>query len=132
MPLGRLVLARIVKVEDQGQSKRYNLSLRKSLVVFGTNAIDKNSLAVGGQVECMVLAIADGSIFAQIKGSYHKLKIKDAPKGALKVGDLAIVTLKKVTKQKISGSFVNKQKGSALTDTEKQVDKLWKTIEEEA
>lgn len=67
----------------------------------------------------MVLAIAGDKIFAQVKGSYHKLKIKDAPKGALKVGDLAIVTLKKVTKQKISGSFTKKEKGSGLTDTER-------------
>lgn len=44
MPIGRLVLARIVKVDEKGDQKRFNLSLRKSLVVFGTNAVDKNSL----------------------------------------------------------------------------------------
>ncbi len=47
MPLGRLVLSRIVKVEEKGGQKRFNLSLRKSLVVFGTNVVDKNALQVG-------------------------------------------------------------------------------------
>lgn len=78
MPLGRLVLARVVKVEESHNGKRFNVTLRRSLVVFGTNAVEKSTLQEDAQVECIVLAIADGKLFAQVKGSYHKLKIKGA------------------------------------------------------
>ena len=64
MPLGRMVLGRIVKVEDAGDQKRFNITLRRSLVVYGTNTIDKNSLQPESEVECIVMAIADGKIFA--------------------------------------------------------------------
>jgi len=36
--------------------------------------------------------------FAQIKGSYLKLKVKEFKEDQVKVGDNVIVTLKKVTK----------------------------------
>jgi len=48
---------------------------------------------------------ADGVAFGQVKGSYHKLKIKGCPESATP-GQLCMVELGKVTKEKISGSFV--------------------------
>lgn len=47
MPLGRLVLARVVKVEESHNGKRFNVTLRRSLVVFGTNAVDKSTFQEG-------------------------------------------------------------------------------------
>jgi hypothetical protein len=48
MPLGRLVLSRIVKIVGDASGdpakKRFNLSCRRSLAVYGTNAVDKSSL----------------------------------------------------------------------------------------
>jgi hypothetical protein len=42
MPLGRMVLCRIYKVDDIQGKKRFNVTLRKSLVVYGTNAIERD------------------------------------------------------------------------------------------
>lgn len=44
------------------------------------------------------MAIADGKVFAQVKGSYHKLKVKGSEKVQLKVGDHVMAKLEKVTK----------------------------------
>jgi hypothetical protein len=44
MPLGRMVLARIYKVDEQNGKKRFNVTLRKSLVVFGVNVVTRDSL----------------------------------------------------------------------------------------
>jgi len=48
------------------------------------------------------------------------------------VGDHVIATLEKVTKQKITATFNEKIKGSGLNENERQIDKIWQTIEEEA
>jgi len=47
MPPGRMVLGRIYKIDqDQGGKKRFNITLRKSLVVYGVNVVNRDSLAV--------------------------------------------------------------------------------------
>ena len=111
MPIGRMILARVVKIEEHKTGdaalKRFNLSCRRTLVVHGTNTIDRTSLQVGEQIHCVVVAIADGKAFAQIKGSYLKLKVKDFPSD-LTIGNHMIATLAKVTKQKITGTFIQK------------------------
>jgi len=40
--------------------------------------------------------------------------------------------LEKVTKQKISAQFVEKVKGAGMSVDEKQIEKLWRLVEEEA
>ena len=77
------------------------------------------------------MALADGKIFAQVKGSYHKLKIKGQGKVQVKVGDHVMAKLEKVTKQKISAQFVEKVKGAGMSEDEKQIEKLWRLVEEE-
>ena len=47
---------------------------------------------------------ADGVAFGQLKGSYHKLKIKNVP-NLISVGSLCQVELTKVTKEKVVGDF---------------------------
>jgi hypothetical protein len=44
MPLGRMVLGRIYKVEEVNGKKRFNVTLRKSLIVYGTNVVSRDSL----------------------------------------------------------------------------------------
>ena len=44
MPVGRVVIGRITKVEEKGEDKRFHFSLRKSLVVFGVGVINRNEL----------------------------------------------------------------------------------------
>jgi ribosomal protein S1 len=60
MPLGRLALARIYKVDDVQGKKRFNVTLRKSLVVHGVNAVNRDTLSEGTQVECIVAAVVEG------------------------------------------------------------------------
>ena len=52
MPVGRQVLTRIYKVDEgkDGKGKRYNATLRKSLVVFGVNVVKREDLKEGGQI----------------------------------------------------------------------------------
>lgn len=53
------------------------------------------------------MALADGKAFAQIKGSYVKIKVKGySASDKLKVGDHIFSNLKKVTKEKISSEFI--------------------------
>lgn len=59
MPLGRLVLCRIYKVDDVAGKKRFNVTLRRSLVVYGVNAVDRESISEGSQVQCLVIAIVE-------------------------------------------------------------------------
>jgi len=54
-----MVLCRIYKVDDIQGKKRFNVTLRKSLVVFGTNAIERDSMAEGVQVECQIATFLD-------------------------------------------------------------------------
>lgn len=42
MPLGRMVLGRIYKIDDVAGKKRFNLTLRRSLVVYGVNVVQRD------------------------------------------------------------------------------------------
>jgi hypothetical protein len=72
-------------------------------------AVERKSLQVDQEVEAIIMAIADGKSFAQIKGSYVKIKVKGyTAKDKLTVGDHIFTSLKKVTKEKISSEFVGR------------------------
>ena len=104
LPIGRIVLARITKVQENGA--RFDCSLRKSLIVYGVHQVAKSDLKPQTRISCLILATsADGVAFGQVKGSYHKLKIKETPESALP-GQLCQVELSKVTSDKISGTFI--------------------------
>lgn len=104
MAVGMLVVGRITKKED---GPRFSLSLRKSLVIYGVGQITRSKLEVEQEHSVVVLAMAaDAVCFAQIKGSYHKLKVKGAPTKTLKVGDLCQVKLTKVQKDKLVAEFI--------------------------
>lgn len=103
MPIGRVVVARITKTE--ADNTRFNCSLRRSLVVYGVHQINRSGLKPQSQVTALILALsADGVAFGQLKGSYHKMKIKQVPEHA-SVGRLCQVELTKVTKDKLVGEF---------------------------
>jgi hypothetical protein len=77
------------------------VTLRRSLVVYGTNALNRDAIQEGAQIECKIAAFIEDKTkaIAQINGSYLKLKVKEIKTpGALNEGDNVIVTLKKVTK----------------------------------
>lgn len=77
VPVGRLVLGRITKVDTQPNGdKRYHFSTRQSLVVYGVGAIDRSKLEVGSEVTSIVMAVADQKAFCQVKGTFIKLKVK--------------------------------------------------------
>ena len=60
IPVGRLVLGRITKVDTQPNGeKRYHFSTRQSLVVYGVGAVDRSKLEVGNEVTSIVMAVAD-------------------------------------------------------------------------
>lgn len=108
MPQGRLVVGRITGVKDQPNGdKRFDFSLRKSLVVHGVGVIERSKLEVDLEVEAIVMAVAEGKAFAQIKGSYHQIKVKGYTH-KIEVGEHVMAKLKKVTKEKISSLFVKK------------------------
>ena len=44
MPVGRLVVGRITKVDQQGEAKRFHFSTRQSLTVFGVGIIERSKL----------------------------------------------------------------------------------------
>ena len=68
--------------------------------------VDRSSLAIDQQVSAIVLAMAEGALFGQLKGSYHKLKIKGAPAG-LSIGSICNVKLTKVSREKMVGDFTS-------------------------
>ena len=104
MPIGRVVLCRITKASNN--NTRFDCSVRRSLIVFGVHQVQKKDLKPDLKLSCIILAAAsDGVAFAQVKGSYHKLKIKGTPEEAVP-GQLCIVEIKKVTTEKIVGDFV--------------------------
>ena len=78
MPIGRIVLGRIAKIDEpaSGGDKRFHFSTRQSLVVYGVGVIDRSKLEVGSEVESIMMAFAEGKAFAQIKGTYIKIKVK--------------------------------------------------------
>ena len=95
MPIGRQVVGRITKCIDLGEEMRFNASLRKSLVLFGVHQVNRNSLKVDDMHTCFVLATSSDVVFAQLKGSYLKLKVYGSPKSTT-VGSLIEVKLTKV------------------------------------
>mmetsp|Transcript_1273 Transcript_1273/g.1518 ORF Transcript_1273/g.1518 Transcript_1273/m.1518 type:complete len:562 (+) Transcript_1273:3654-5339(+) len=133
MPIGRLVVGRITKVGTQASGeKRFDFSIRPSLVVYGVGVVDRSKLQVDEEVESIVMAIADGKAFAQIKGSYIKIKVK-GDKMKVKVGDHVVSKLKKVTKEKISSEYLKKVgDGSARSAEEKGAEALLKSVTQEA
>ena len=77
MPIGRIVIGRVYKIDTlPNGEKRFNFSTRKSLVVFGAQSCKRSELSVDDEVESIVMAIAEGKAFSQIKGSYIKIKVK--------------------------------------------------------
>ena len=82
MPIGRVVLCRITKASNN--NTRFDCSVRRSLIVFGVHQVQKKDLKPDLKLSCIILAAAsDGVAFAQVKGSYHKLKIKGTPEEAV-------------------------------------------------
>ena len=81
MPIGRIVVGRISKVDEQKGQKRFHFTTRQSLVVYNVGVVNRSKLEVGGEVEAILMAFAEGKAFAQIKGSYIKIKIQGLPKG---------------------------------------------------
>ncbi len=87
-------MARITKAANG--NTRFDCSLRKSLVVYGVHQVARNELKPSTKVPCIILATsADNVSFGQVKGSYHKLKIKDTPEGAT-AGQICQVEISKV------------------------------------
>ena len=64
MPIGRLVVGRITKVDEKTATKRFHFSTRRSLAVYGVGVVDRSKLSVGDNVEAIVLATAEGKAFA--------------------------------------------------------------------
>lgn len=91
MPLERQVLGRITKVDEKTGTKRFDFSLRKSLVVFGSNALDRSEIQEQGIVDVIILQIVNDKAFGSIKGTYNKLKIKHFNKNAFEIGDIVKV-----------------------------------------
>jgi hypothetical protein len=85
MPIGRVVLGRVSKVDEQNGQKRFHFTTRQSLVVFGVGTVERSKLEVGSEVESILMAFSENKAFAQIKGSYIKIKVKNVPK-SFKVG----------------------------------------------
>ena len=103
MPIGRVVLCRITKAEAGGT--RFNCSTRKSLAVYGVHQVNRSELKTNSQITVIILALsADGVAFGQLKGSYHKIKVKSVPENAV-VDSLCQVELAKVSKDKLVGEF---------------------------
>ena len=138
MPIGRIVLGRISRTDEPANGdKRFHFSTRQSLVVYGVGAIDRSKLEVGTEVESIMMAFAEGKAFAQIKGSYIKIKVKGfKASDGLKVGDHVISTLKKVTKEKISSEYVrrvNERDGNPEANQEElRVQSIYDSVLEEA
>lgn len=82
------------------------------------------------------MAVAEGKAFAQIKGTYIKIKVKgDETLSKLKVGDHITSTLKKVTKEKISSEFSVKTGHGAnkdMTDDERKAKNIYDSVAAEA
>lgn len=122
MAVGMLVVGRVTKKED---GPRFHLSLRRSLVIHGVGQISRASLEVEQEHTVIVLALtADAVCFGQIKGSYHKLKVKGAPTKSLKIGDLCQVKLTKIEKTKLVGEFIQMTPRDSLSDEVQQSEAL--------
>jgi ribosomal protein S1 len=95
MPIGSIVFGRVYRIDTQPNGeKKFHFSTRQSIVVYGALAVERKSLQVGQQVESIVMAVADGKVFSQIKGSYVKIKVKGCNQSDnLSVGDHVFSTL---------------------------------------
>jgi len=102
LPIGRVVIARITKCE--ADNTRFNCSLRRSLVVYGVHQVNRKELRTNSQVTALILAMSTEEAFGQLKGSYHKLKIKNVPEGT-KVASIVTATVTKVNSEKIVADF---------------------------
>lgn len=131
MPIGRIVVGRITKCEQD--NTRFSGSLRRSIVIYGVHQVDKAELQTGAKISAIVLALAEGVAFGQLKGSYHKLKIKGAPAGT-QVGSLCEVSLLKVTKEKIVGDYLNSfvETDSSQQQEEHRAQQVFDSVQEEA
>lgn len=96
MPIGRVVIGRITGFNDD--KSRFHFSLRESIVVYGVFATDRSELEVGSQQTVILMQYADGKAFGQIKGSYHKIKVKNCAQNEFQPGKHVLVQLTKVTK----------------------------------
>ena len=138
MPIGRIVLGRVYRIDNQSNGeKRFHFSTRQSIVVYSAMAVERKSLQVDQEVEAIIMAIADGKSFAQIKGSYVKIKVKGyTAKDKLTVGDHIFTSLKKVTKEKISSEFVGRISSSGekpeMSSEERQAQSIFLSVKEEA
>jgi len=96
----------------------------------------RSTLQVGDEVASIVMALAEGKAFAQVKGTYIKIKVKGSEAiSKLKVGDHITSVLKKVTKEKISSEFNLKTgHGSSkdMTEDERKAKSIFDSVREEA
>lgn len=134
MPIGSIVVGRIARVHDQSNGdKKFDFSSRQSLVVFGVGVTDRSKLAVDAEVESIIMAVAEGKAFAQIKGTYIQIKVKGYDTSQnLQVGDHVVSKLKKVTKEKISSEYVQKASRTDMTEGERKAQSIYDSIQEES
>ena len=133
LPIGRVVIVRITKATNN--NTRFDCSLRKSLVVYGVHQVSRGSLKPTVKVPCLILATsADNVSFGQVKGSYHKLKIKETPAKA-QAGQICQVEISKVEKDKIVGKFVEwvdtSDQTSEVAQKERHFAKIFSSVIEE-
>jgi hypothetical protein len=76
------------------------------LVVYGVHTVDRSTLQVGQEVEAIVMTLADQKAFAQIKGSYLKIKVKQLGTTKLKPQDTVLTKITKVKDKKLSSELV--------------------------
>jgi hypothetical protein len=90
MPIGCPVLGRVTKAEQIKDDKRFHFSLKKATVVYGLNAIDRQSIQEGQELDTIILTLIPEKqkAFAQIKGSFLKLKVKNVNPKQVKEGDI--------------------------------------------
>lgn len=105
--------------------------------MYGVGAIDRSKLELGSEVTSIVMAVAEGKAFCQVKGTYIKLKVKDLGQEVLKPGDHVISKLTKMNKQKISSKFVGKatslgQLGSQMSEEEKLAESMFLSAQRES
>ena len=104
-PKGRIALGRVTRVHPE--TGRMDCSFRRSIVLYGVHSLRRSDLKPSSSVECLILATsADGVSFAQIKGTYLKLKLKGTPNNA-RPGQLCNAVISKVEKDKIVADFEN-------------------------
>jgi len=119
-PVGSTVLGRIYKVEEVKGEKRYHMSLRESVVVYGIEAIGAK-LTVGQQIEVVVVAKSADKTFGQVKGGTFRLKLTGADK--IPIGALAEASVDKVEKGKANATVLK-----VLTDHHSEQEQFLKNL----